>query len=112
MRSAVWRSLKGNKNGNHWEELAGYSFRELKKHLARHFLPGMTWSNFGKEWHIDHIKPMSVFNIATAEDIDFKKCWDLKNLQPLWKQDNLRKRNKLNGQHQPSFAFGRVHHGK
>jgi len=28
---------------------------------------------------------------------DFKKCWALNNLQPLWAKDNLNKRDKWDG---------------
>lgn len=95
---------KKSKNGRPWERLVGYTVKQLMKHLEKQFLPGMTWDNYGK-WHIDHIIPASVFNFQTPEDIDFKKCWALKNLQPLWGDDNLRKNNKLSKPFQPSLAL-------
>jgi hypothetical protein len=98
-------SLKGNKNGAHWEDIAGYSLNELKIHLGKLFEPGMSFENYGK-WHIDHIIPKSVFNFKSPDDIDFKKCWALSNLQPLWAIDNIRKQAKLEKPFQPSFAFG------
>jgi len=56
--------------------------------IENKFLPGMFWSNHGK-WHIDHIKPVSVF---VKEGItDPKIICALDNLQPLWAKDNLRK---------------------
>jgi hypothetical protein len=64
----------------------------------------MTWENYG-EWHVDHIVPVSAHNFETTEDIDFKKCWDLSNLQPLWATDNMRKNAKLLKPFQPSFAM-------
>jgi hypothetical protein len=96
IHSALWRSLKGNKNGRSWEMLVGYTCTDLKKHLENLFSDGMTWENMGK-WHIDHIIPKSLFNYETEEDEEFKKCWALSNLQPLWAIDNLRKSNKLFG---------------
>jgi len=47
--------------------------------------------------HIDHIKPVASFNYTTTECVDFKKCWALKNLQPLWATDNLSKGSLWNG---------------
>ena len=50
----------------------------------------MTWDNYGKfGWHIDHIKPINTFNITDQYCDDFKKCWALANLRPLWWKDNL-----------------------
>ena len=98
------QSLNGTKNGKHWEDLVGYSTDDLKKHLEKKFQPGMTWNNYG-EWHLDHRVPISVFNFETPEDIDFKKCWALKNLQPMWAIENVKKSNKLDKPFQPSFSF-------
>lgn len=102
----MWASLKGNKVGHHWESLVDYSVLQLKKHIEKQFLPGMTWENYGHEtWHIDHIIPISAFNFNSPNDIDFKRCWSLKNLRPLWASENFRKHNKLIINFQPSFSF-------
>jgi 5-methylcytosine-specific restriction endonuclease McrA len=65
----------------------------------------MTWKNYGKEWQIDHIIPISAFNFTSFKHIDFKKCWSLRNLRPLWSQENNSKSNKLDKSFQPSFLF-------
>ena len=83
-----------SKNGKSWEDLVGYSLQDLKEHLESLFQPGMTWENYG-QWHIDHIKPVSSFNITSLDCDDFKACWSLKNLQPLWAKDNIRKSNNI-----------------
>lgn len=88
------RSLKGNKNGYHWESLVGYTLKDLKIHLEFQFKDGMTWGNKGK-WHIDHKIPINKFNITSVECEDFKRCWALNNLQPLWRKDNLEKHDKI-----------------
>ena len=54
----------------------------------------MTWDNHG-EWHIDHIVPISFFEYDSTDDVEFKYCWSLYNLQPLWSGENLRKYNNL-----------------
>jgi hypothetical protein len=92
----IRQSLNGFKNEKHWENLVGYTLQELKDHLEKSFKPGMTWNNYGyKGWHIDHIKPISSFNITDYECDDFKKCWSLNNLQSLWAKENIRKGDKL-----------------
>jgi hypothetical protein len=49
----------------------------------------MTWDNHG-EWHIDHIKPISSFNVYDDPSV----VNSLENLQPLWGIDNMIKSNK------------------
>lgn len=88
--SKISACLKGEKAGRKWEQLVGYSIRELKEHLERGFLLGMDWGNYG-QWHVDHIIPKSLFNIVSAESAEFKACWALSNLQPLWAFDNISK---------------------
>ena len=89
------KSKKHRKNGRHWEKLVGYTIYELKKHLEKLFQPGMTWENYGKEWHIDHITPISFFIFTSTNDVEFKYCWSLYNLQPLWAEENIEKRDKI-----------------
>lgn len=104
MRRSISYALKNNKKKRTWESLVGYDVETLIKHLQKRFLSGMTWENYGL-WHIDHIIPISAFNFRNFNHIDFKKCWDLKNLQPLWAKENISKSNKLNQPFQPSLAI-------
>lgn len=78
-------------------EILGYSKEDLKEHFESKFTDGMSWDNMS-EWHIDHIRPVSSFNYTTTKCEDFKKCWALNNLQPLWAADNLSKGNKWDGE--------------
>ena len=94
IKTAISMSLRGNKDGYHWEDLLGYTLRDLITHLEKLFKFGMTWFNYGK-WHIDHVRPISSFNFNSYDDEEFKKCWNLNNLQPLWAEDNIRKSNKI-----------------
>lgn len=74
----------------------GYSGEELHRHLESQFTDGMSWDNMS-DWHIDHIRPVASFNYTTTECEDFKKCWALSNLQPLWAEDNMSKGDKWDG---------------
>lgn len=93
-------SLRGNKAGNHWETLVNYTVTDLRKHLEKQFTDGMTWDNYGK-WHIDHITPISAFSFDKPSDMDFKRCWALSNLRPLWAKENRQKLNKIIKPFQP-----------
>lgn len=92
---SINHSLKNGKTDYHWESLVNYTLQDLIIHLESLFKPGMSWSNYGKDgWEIDHKKPISSFNFSSYEDKEFKKCWDLNNLQPLWAEENIRKGKK------------------
>jgi len=72
------------------ELLLGYSIDDLKLHLERQFTSGMNWEKFKRgEIHIDHIIPQRAFDLSN--DDEWRKCWCLSNLQPLWACDNLKK---------------------
>ncbi|MDC3412538.1 hypothetical protein [Terrihalobacillus insolitus] len=92
----IYKSITSNKAGRGWEELVGYSLIDLKQHIEKQFKPGMSWENYG-EWHIDHIYPKASFDFINSDDPDFKRCWNLNNLQPLWAVENLRKSTKIVG---------------
>lgn len=104
--AAICNSLRGDKNGWHWEDLVGYTLGELKKHLEKQFIGGMSWDNYGlKGWTIDHRIPITAFNFETPFDIDFRQCWALRNLRPLWHKENMSKKDKLARPHQPSLLM-------
>lgn len=92
------------KNFRRWEDILGYSVKDLMKHLERKFKPGMSWNNIG-EWEIDHIIPKSAFNFETPDDADFQRCWALSNLQPLWEKENMVKGNRHDKPFQPSLLI-------
>lgn len=95
--TSIWQSLKRNKSSKSsciWEKLVGYTLKELKGHLEKLFLNGMTWANYG-EWHIDHVVPVVAFDFSNPFQSSFKECWALSNLQPLWAVDNKKKGAKI-----------------
>lgn len=93
-----------SKAGRKWETLVGFTTEQLVKHIEKKFKPGMSWDNYG-EWHIDHIIPIAAFNFTSSDHPDFKRCWGLNNLQPLWAIDNILKKDKLSKPFQPFLAF-------
>ncbi len=106
--SILWAIRKQIKNNNsgfaaNWQKWVGYSVEQLVEHIENKFLGGMTWENRG-EWHVDHIIPISAFNFTAVSDIDFRRCWALSNLQPLWAEDNMSKGSKLDKPFQPSLC--------
>lgn len=93
IRSGVYASLNGKKR-TAWAVAVGYTLADLMQHIERQFLPGMNWENHGRgagKWHIDHIVPKNCFQFTSIDDLEFKACWALTNLRPLWQDDNLSK---------------------
>lgn len=91
----VHKSVSKKSHWIKWTAILGYTLDDLMKHLERRFKPGMTWDNYGRfGWHIDHKKPVSSFNFTSENDTQFKECWSLNNLQPLWWKENISKGGK------------------
>lgn len=90
LRCRLYQALRVRKQSVSAVKDLGISIDEFKIYLESKFTDGMSWHNVG-EWHIDHIKPLSSFNL-TDED-EFRKACHYTNLQPLWASDNLRKSN-------------------
>lgn len=92
IRYAISTKYRGH-GSKVWSDF-GFTVKELKSHLSSLFVEGMTWDNYGK-WEIDHIIPVSFFKYTTTKDTEFKMCWRLENLQPLWAEDNRKKAAKI-----------------
>jgi hypothetical protein len=79
----------------------GYTAQDLVNHITGRLRPGMTWENYGKVWHIDHVRPVSWFTVdpANSESVNafIKKCWAVNNLQPLFTQENRSKGARYDG---------------
>ena len=94
IKTAIRFSIHGKLNKK-WEEAVGYTLADLKEHLEKQFSAGMSWDNYGKfGWHIDHIRPICTFKFNSIEDKEFKECWSLENLRPLWWRDNLMRKKR------------------
>jgi len=105
LRKRVWRFIRRKLNGKgqihrgkglETLSLLGCSIEDFKGYLEKLFQEGMTWQNWSfSGWHLDHIKPLSSFDPRKTEQL--KEAWHYTNLQPLWREENLRKSNKYNG---------------
>jgi hypothetical protein len=92
LRNRLNSFLKANKlrKNNKTFDIVGCNPLFLKQYIETQFRDGMNWGN-RNEWHIDHIIPLSS---AKTEEKIYKLC-HYTNLQPLWKNDNLKKGNKI-----------------
>jgi hypothetical protein len=90
LRTRLNQALRSNyKAGSAVKDL-GCSIEEFRKHIEHQFKPGMSWNNRGRwgenVWHIDHIKPLSKFDLTNREE--FLKACHYSNLQPMWCDEN------------------------
>jgi hypothetical protein len=73
-------------------QMLGCSYQQLKLHIEQLFKIGMSWHNYGYYgWHIDHIIPLD----SAKNENDLIKLCHYTNLQPLWANENIKKRNKV-----------------
>ena len=86
LRRRFWSFVKGDVKQASVTMIVGCTLPELQLHLQSLFTDGMPWDNYG-EWHIDHIRPCSSFDLTDFEQQ--KICFHYTNLQPLWAIDNL-----------------------
>ena len=65
----------------------------LKKWLEHQFDSKMSWDNYGKYWHIDHVIPCASFDLL--DEIEQFKCFNWKNLRPCEAIENVSKGDKI-----------------
>jgi hypothetical protein len=89
MGQSIRSALRGAKRRCNWEKILGYSRHELRQHLEAQFTAGMTWEKFlAGEIDIDHVRPRMTFSYSSMDDPQFKECWVLSNLRPMWAKEN------------------------
>ena len=91
VRTRIYNSLKRNKNKRSVDYL-GCSNIEYFNYIMS-YNKKYTIENYGKIWHIDHIIPISIFDMENLEEQLLAFNW--RNTMPLSKTENLRKNNKI-----------------
>lgn len=93
--SSRLNAMLRDKAGQSTEKILGYTSGQLRVHIERQFTKGMSWERVGAgEIEIDHIIPVSAFQIVSIDDPDMKVCWGLPNLRPMWTSENRSKGKK------------------
>jgi hypothetical protein len=92
LRKRINDFIKGTTKKQKYLDILGCSSEEYKLYLEKLFDENMTWENYGTYWEIDHIIPLSLFNM---EDwVEVKKSFHFTNTQPLSVIENRKKSNK------------------
>lgn len=93
LRSRLTIALNGKDKALSTMFLIGCDIDYLMYYIQEKFTKGMSWDNHGFcGWHMDHIKPCASFDLSKKSEQ--LKCFNFKNLQPLWAEDNRRKGSK------------------
>lgn len=81
MRHRLRMAIKNNWNRASAIQDLGCSLEEFKAYIEARWEPGMTWENHGKTWHIDHVRPLGLFDLTIQEQL--LQAVHFTNLQPL-----------------------------
>ncbi len=82
----------GERKCKSYKKYLGCDVEVYKIYLESQFVNGMSWSNYGKAWHIDHKIPISWFNLSNLACCE--KAFNYANTQPLLISENLSKGNR------------------
>lgn len=99
LRTRLYMAIKDNQKGGSAIADLGCSIDNLKIWLERQFYSHpktgeqMTWQNYGKKWHIDHVIPLSKVDLTNP--IELKKVCHWFNLRSLWAEQNISRGNKI-----------------
>jgi len=93
LRRRIYKLVRTTNKSRSMIELLGCSVESFKSYIEGKFQEGMDWQNYGRLWHLDHILPCAMFDLANPEHQN--RCFHFSNYQPLWASENIRKRNKI-----------------
>jgi hypothetical protein len=90
VRNRIGIALKDQKSTSKTKKslvYLGCNEKEYKIFIEQQFKPEMTWKNHGLIWEIDHIIPISSFDLSLEENI--YKAFNYKNTQPIFKTTKI-----------------------
>lgn len=96
LRSRIADAIKyytGRKKTGKTIDLIGCSIGYFKEYIESKFDENMSWENYGSYWNVDHIIPCRAFDLT--QEIEQRKCFHYTNMQPLKKEENYSKGDRL-----------------
>ncbi len=92
IRTRIYNCLRNKNKSKHSVEYLGCSSDEYLKWILNNNF-NYNLENHGKEWHIDHVIPISKFDLNSEEQQLIAFNW--RNTMPLSCKENLSKNNKI-----------------
>lgn len=84
-----------------YSEILDCSQDVFKNWIESQFTEEMNWSNYGDVWEYDHKNPLNNFDLLN--EFEFKTASFYKNVQPILRNENKSKSNKVNGVSKPKI---------
>lgn len=93
LRARLISAIRGiSKSGSAVRDL-GCTIPEFKEYISKLFIVGMSWDNWVSLWEIDHIIPLTYFDLQDREQ--FLQANHYTNLRPLLKRLNRSKGGRI-----------------
>ena len=92
IRTRIYNCLKNKNKSKHAIDYLGCSSNEYFKWI-NNYNDNYNLENHGKEWHVDHVIPISKFDLNNEDQHLFAFNW--RNTMPLSCKENLSKNNKI-----------------
>jgi hypothetical protein len=91
LRTKLHKVLKGNNTS--FTDLLGLEKDMLIAWIEFQFEPWMSWDTYATKWQLDHVLPISKFDMT--KDLDKRVCFSWMNIQPMCGTQNRSKSNKI-----------------
>jgi hypothetical protein len=95
LRKRIWKCLENKSNSS--KEYLGCDIDFYKNWIEYTMEEDMTWENYGTLWNIDHVIPISNFDVENNEEAF--KAFNWKNTCARYSAENFSKKNKINEEH-------------
>jgi hypothetical protein len=86
------------KKSDKTEEIIGCSADFMRQFIEHQFKPEMNWLNWGTYWELDHVIPISKFDVS--DPVQLRRAFNYSNCKPITKVENRSKSDKLPPPHQ------------
>jgi transposase-like protein len=93
MRVRLYDALRGKSKSQTTRQLIGVNFKIFVKWIEYQLEEGMIMEGYGSAWHLDHVLPISSFNLLDEEELHKAMNWV--NIRPLTPLKNIQKSNKI-----------------
>lgn len=80
----------------------GMTIEAFRRYIETLWEPGMSWDNYGSEWDLDHIYPLSRVDLTNR--VQFLAACNHRNYRPLWESENHKKHARVTVEASELFA--------
>jgi hypothetical protein len=85
VRTGLYNAIRYNMTRVKMASVIGCTIPEFITYIEDQFTDGMSWENYGTEWHINNIIHHKYYNLEDPKE--YNCCFNYKNLKPTWITD-------------------------